>query len=347
MRQPGLREVAARAGVSVKTVSNVVNGTGRVTDATRERVEEAVTALGYRPNLAARNLRRGRTEVVTLALPELTAPYFAELAEAVIRAAEARALTVLIDPTHGDLERERRICHGERLHQSDGLIFSPLAMSTEELARRTDHRPMVLLGEHAPDCPHDRVVVDNHAAAALATRHLIGLGRHRIGAIGPQPDGTHPTSQLRLTGFRSALAEHGITPDPQLLAPVERFHRADGALAMHRLLSQPRRPDAVFCFNDLLALGAVRAAHDHGLRVPQDIAVIGFDGIEEGVFSTPTLSTIAPDKHRIAEAALDLLASRALDTAAAPRTVTVAYRLAVRNSTGGPAPDGSGTAGPA
>lgn len=334
MRRPGLRDVAALAGVSVKTVSNVVNGTGRVTAPTRERVEAAVAALGYRPNMAARNLRRGRTEVITLAVPELTAPYFAELADAMIRAAEPRSLTVLIDQTQGNLERERLTFQGERLQQSDGLIFSPLAMPADELARRTDTVPMVLLGEHAPDCPHDRVVIDNHAAAALATEHLIGLGRRAIAAIGPQPRGSHPTSQLRLDGFRDTLAAHGMSADPALLASVESFHRADGAAAMNRLLAQHRRPDAVFCFNDLLALGAIRAAHDHGLRVPQDIAVIGFDGIEEGAFSTPTLSTVTPDKRQIAEAALDLLASRTDDADGPPRTVTVAHELAVRDSTG-------------
>ncbi|MFJ3339425.1 LacI family DNA-binding transcriptional regulator [Streptomyces sp. NPDC086766] len=336
MRPPGLRDVAAQAGVSVKTVSNVVNGTGRVTDATRARVEAAVAALGYRPNVAARNLRRGRTGVITLALPDLTAPYFAELADAMIRVAEPRSLTVLIDQTQGSLERELRTFRGELLQQSDGLVFSPLAMPAEELARRTEGVPLVLLGEHVPSGLHDRVVVDNRAAAALATRHLISLGRQSIAAIGPQPRGSHPTSQLRLDSFRQTLAEHGMSVEPAMLAPVESFHRADGAQAMNRLLSHRPRPDAVFCFNDLLALGAMRAAHDHGLRVPEDIAVIGFDGIEEGAFSTPTLSTITLDKRQIAEAALALLASRTETPDLPARTVTVDHRLAVRASTGGP-----------
>lgn len=130
----------------------------------------------------------------------MAAPYFAELAGAMIRAAEPRSLTVLIDQTHGSLERERLTFRGERLEQSDGLIFSPLAMPAGELARRADARPTVLLGEHAPDCPHDRVMVDNRAAAALATRHLVSLGRRSIAALGPQPRGAHPTSQLRLDG---------------------------------------------------------------------------------------------------------------------------------------------------
>jgi LacI family transcriptional regulator, repressor for deo operon, udp, cdd, tsx, nupC, and nupG len=333
MRRPGLREVADLAGVSVKTVSNVVNSTGRVTDGTRVRVEEAIAALGYRPNLAARNLRRGRTEVITLALPELTAPYFAELADAVIRAAEPRSLTVLIDQTDGTLERERRTSEGERPHQSDGLIFSPLAMTAQELATRADATPLVLLGEHAATSPHDHVVIDNRAAADLATRHLFDLGRRAVAAIGAQPHGSNATSTLRLDGYRQALEAHGTAYDPDLVPAVTRFHRADGAEAMTRLLAAPRRPDAVFCFNDLLALGAIRAAHDHGLRVPDDIAVIGFDGIEEGRFSTPTLSTITLDKRRIAEAALDLLAARMKGSTEPPRSVTVDHALVVREST--------------
>ena len=352
MRRVGLRDVAARAGVSVKTVSNVVNNTGRVTPATRRRVQEAVEALGYRPNLSARNLRRGRTGVISLALPELAAPYFAELAEAFIRAAEPRSLTVLIDQTDGRLERERLTSEGRRLHESDGLVFSPLAMTAEDLARRTDDTPLVLLGEHAVGSPHDHVIVDNRAAAAQAVHHLFSLGRRRVAVIGAQHSGPRDTSELRLAGYRQALAETGVPYDPALVADVTWFHRADGARAMRRLLDLPEPPDAVFCFNDLLALGAIRCAHEQGLRVPDDIAVIGFDDIEEGRFSTPTLSTIAPDRRQIAETALDLLTRRIAaarrtgpDTTAdapdaAPRVVTVPHTLHARESTVGPRPPG-------
>lgn len=340
MRRVGLRHVAERAGVSAKTVSNVVNKTGHVTPATTQRVEEAIAALGYRPNLTARNLRRGRTGIISLAVPELAAPYFAELADVLIRAAERRSLTVLIDQTEGKWERELSTSEGVGLHQIDGLIFSPLAMASHDLARRTSDTPMVLLGEHAADSPHDHVVVDNRAAAAAATHHLFDLGRRSVAVIGAQNSGPKETSTLRLEGYREALEKEGATYDPERVASVTWFHRSDGARAMSRLLALPEPPDAVFCFNDLLALGAIRCAHEQGLRVPDDIAVIGFDDIEDGRFSTPTLSSIAPDRKQLAEAALDLLVARMDETADGPRAVVVDHALHPRESTLGPRPLG-------
>ena len=291
---PGLKDVAARAGVSIKTVSNVVNGYVHVAPDTRARVQDAIDALGYRPNVAARQLRSGRSGVIALALPELQSPYFAEMAGLIVQAAELRSWTVLIDQTDGQADRERNLVAGLRRHAIDGLIFSPLALAGEELAGRGD-TPMVLLGERIWHGPADHVAIDNTAAAADATRHLAGLGRRRIAAIGAQDRPSAATAHQRLAGYHQALDEAGLPADPRLVAEVDSFHRADGAAAMARLLDLPEPPDAVFAFNDLLALGAIRTLLTRGLRVPQDVAVIGFDDIEDGRFSTPTLTTIAPD----------------------------------------------------
>ncbi len=333
---PGLKDVAARAGVSIKTVSNVVNGYVHVAPDTRARVQRAIEALGYQPNMAARQLRSGRSGVIALAVPELQSPYFAELAGRIVHAAERRSWTVLIDQTDGHAERERNLVAGLRRHAIDGLIFSPLALAGEELARGGDETPIVLLGERVWHGPADHVAIDNTAAAADATRHLIAAGRRRIAAIGAQDSPSAVTSHQRLAGYRAALAEAGLPADPALIAEVEMFHRADGAAAMARLLEGPVPPDAVFCFNDLLALGAIRTLLERGCSVPGDVAVIGFDDIEDGRFSTPTLSTIAPDLGRIAELAVDLLAERLGDGAAAttaPREVRVGHRLVAREST--------------
>jgi DNA-binding LacI/PurR family transcriptional regulator len=332
---PGLKDVAARAGVSIKTASNVVNGYVHVAPETRARVQDAIDALGYKPNMAARQLRSGRSGVVALALPELQSPYFAELAGLIVQAAERRSWTVLIDQTDGHAERERNLVAGLRRHAIDGLVFSPLALAGEELTRGDD-TPMVLLGERVSHGPADHVAIDSTAAAADATRHLIGLGRRRIAAIGAQDRPSAVTAHQRLAGYRLALHEAGVPADPRLVAEVDSFHRADGAAAMARLLDRPERPDAVFCFNDVLALGAVRTLLERGVAVPGDVAVIGFDDIEDGRFSTPTLSTIAPDTVRIAELALELLAERLGEGSGAagpPRELRVGYRLLAREST--------------
>ncbi|BAL89642.1 putative LacI-family transcriptional regulator [Actinoplanes missouriensis 431] len=334
---PGLKDVAARAGVSIKTVSNVVNGYTHVSADTRARVQEAIDALGYIPNAAARQLRTRRSGVIALAVPELQSPYFAEMAGLIVQAAERRSWTVLIDQTDGQAERERNLVAGLRRHAIDGLIFSPLALAGEELSRGGD-TPMVLLGERVWHGPADHVAIDNTEAAADATRHLCGLGRRSVAAIGAQDFASAVTAHQRLAGYRAAIEEAGLAWDPLLVARVERFHRADGAAAMAALLQRPRRPDAVFCFNDLLALGAIRTLLEQGVRVPEDVAVIGFDDIEDGRFSTPTLSTVAPDTARIARLAVDLLAERLGDGPAAsdaPREVRVAHRLVVRESTAG------------
>ncbi|MFI7577939.1 LacI family DNA-binding transcriptional regulator [Micromonospora sp. NPDC049497] len=331
-----LKDVAERAGVSVKTVSNVVNGYVHVKPDTRARVEEAIAELNYRPNLSARNLRKGRTGVIALAVPELDIPYFAELARHVVTAAAELGWTVLIDQTGGGREQERVVASGITEHLIDGLIFSPLALTAGDLAG-LDGTPMVLLGERVDHGPYDHVGIDNVAAAREITAHLIGLGRRRIAAIGSQRTPEGASARLRLAGYAAAHADAGLDVDEALVAPAPAWHRAEGAVAMRSLLSLPVRPDAVFCFNDTLALGALRALHEAGLRVPDDVAVAGFDDIEDGRYSVPTLSTVAPDKERIARLAVELLANRIDgDRTAPPRELPAPYHLELRESTQGP-----------
>lgn len=331
--RPRLKDVAERAGVSIKTVSNVVNNQPYVRPGTRAKVERAIAELNYRPNLSARSLRSGRTGVIALAVPELDIPYFAELAKHIITEAEAYSWTVLVDHTGGQRDRERTVVGGIRDHLIDGLIFSPLALTGRELAAAAPQTPIVLLGERIPGGPTDHVAIDNVAAAAEATEHLIARGRRRIAAIGAQRASSAVTAKLRLRGYRQALTTAGRPVDPDLIASAARWHRADGARAMTELLTGPAPPDAVFCFNDLLALGALRALAEHGLRVPEDVAVVGVDDIEDGRFSTPTLTTISPDKHQIARLAVRLLHQQLQGQPRQPQELTAGHHLRVREST--------------
>jgi DNA-binding LacI/PurR family transcriptional regulator len=328
-----LKDVALRAGVSVKTVSNVVNGYEHVTDRTRSRVKQALDELGYRPNLSARSLRTGRTGLIAIAVPRLDQPYFAELAGCVVRAAERHGLTVLIDQTDGLPDRERLVVSGIRPHLIDGLIFSPLALGKADLLAADLATPLVLLGERIFDGGADHVAIDNVAAAQVATEHLIDLGRRRIAAIGAQGFESGQTAHLRLAGYREALSGSGMAEDPQLIAAVDAFHRADGAEAMSRLLELDDPPDAVFCFNDLLALGALRTLHERGLAVPGDVAVVGFDDIDESRYSVPALTTVSPDKQQIADVAVDALVHRlGPDKDDEPRELRTDFVLAARES---------------
>ena len=329
-----LKDVADRAGVSIKTVSNVVNGYSFVTDSIRVKVEQAIADLGYRPNLGARNLRGGRTGLIALAVPELAIPYFAELATLIINAAAAHRWTVLIDQTEGQRHRETEIAAGIRPSLIDGAIVSALNLDAADLDGPNRSLPLVLLGERIPGTGVDHVGIDNVLAARDATRHLVSLGRTRIAAIGDQPGQSTGTAPLRLAGYRQALAEAGLAAHPDYLVPALAYHRNEGANAMAHLLRLAEPPDAVFCFNDLLAIGALRTTLEMGLRVPQDVAIIGFDDIEEGGYTTPSLSTIAPDKTSIAEHAVELLRRRMVATDV-PTSMDriVGHRLVIREST--------------
>ncbi|MTE17953.1 LacI family DNA-binding transcriptional regulator [Streptomyces sp. TRM43335] len=343
-----LKDVAARAGVSVRTVSNVVNGSASVSERTRERVQRALDELGYRPNLAARSLRAGRTGLVGLVIPELHSPYFGELAGLVVEAAQRRSWTVIIDQTHGRADEERRLLEGTHAPIVDGLIISPWALGAEELAERAGATPMVLLGERDPGRLADHVAVDNVLAADEATRHLLDAGRRRIAAVGPQPGLRNGTAEQRLAGYRRALRRAGVTPDPALEVPVPTLHRAAGARAMARLLDGGGPvPDAVFAFSDELALGVLLVARERGIGVPEDLAVVGFDDIEDGRYANPSLTTVSPDKAQIAERALQCLADRVYSPGAAvpPQRITVPHRLVARESTGhARSPEGTGSA---
>lgn len=332
-RTASMKDVAARAGVSVKTVSNVING-NQVAPATRERVERAIADLGYRPNISARNLRRGRTGILALAISEVDVPYFAELARLIVDLADEQGYTILIDQTGGDPGREQYVLEGMGARLVDGIIFSPVAMDHLDIARRVDTTPLVLLGERVSAGPADHVMVDNVAASRTATEHLAALGRRRIAAIGAQPGAQTGTARLRENGYRAALASAGLPVDESLIVAARRYHRRDGAEAAAYLTELAEPPDAVFCFNDTLALGAMRAFHDRGYRVPGDIAVVGFDDIDDGRYNVPSLTTISPDKAGIARSALRLLLDRVAAVETPAREVIVSHELRVRESSG-------------
>nr|WP_067499550.1 LacI family DNA-binding transcriptional regulator [Actinoplanes sp. TFC3] len=328
-----LRQVAERAGVSVRTVSNVVSGFALVAPETRTRVQAAIDELQYRPNAAARHLRGGRSGLVALAVPEIASPYFGELAGLLAEEAERRSWLTLIQQTGGNARDERALLDGVRGQVVDGVILSPWALSPGDLTRRPEAVPLVLLGEQDAGGMLDHVTVDSIAAAREATRHLIERGRTRIAAIGLQPHLENGTAARRLEGYRQALSEAGLPADPVLEIPVDRLHRRDGADALAQLLSGPVQIDAVFCFSDQLALGAMRTALQHGLTIPGDIAVVGFDDVEDGRFSTPSLTTISPDKEAIAREALACLDDRVGANGQVPaRRIVVGHQLLVRDS---------------
>ena len=329
-----LKDIAKRAGVSLATVSNVVNGYRPVAEGTRLRVQQAIDELGYAPNLSARHLRSGRTGIIALAIPELHNPYFAELASAAMREAGTHGYTLLIDHTDADRETELLLVGGGRERIIDGLIFSPVQLSRGDILARAGDKPLVLIGETVYGVPYDHIAIDNVAASHAAVQHLVSLGRHRIAFIGAHPDVHREPAHLRLRGYQEALTAAGLPLDASLVATTAQFGRQDGLDGMRRLLELAQPPDAVFAYNDLMAIGAIRALHDAGLRVPGDIAVIGFDNIDEGRFAYPSLTTIAPDKDAIGRLAVRSLIARVEGKGADQACdVQPPFRLITREST--------------
>ena len=337
MRDTTLRDVADLAGVSPRTVSNVVNGYAKVSAATREKVERAIAVLDYRPNVLARNLATGRSGQIAVVVPYLDTPYFAELLQAIIPAARTSGYNVLIDQTDGDRRHEGELIgRGSRGFLFDGMIISPLGLSQPDLAVRDPALPLVVLGERRSDGTFDHVGIDDVAASCDAVAHLIAIGRRRIAAIGDQPYATGEAAQLRTKGFRAAHAAAGRPVDESLIIRTARFNRADGAAAMARLLDRDDPPDAVFCYSDLVASGAIHTLLGRGLRVPEDVAIIGYDDIEDGRYTRPTISTISPDKAAIARLAVQRLMLRIAGPVPGIELL-VQHRLIPRESTLGPA----------
>ncbi|MFC5502903.1 LacI family DNA-binding transcriptional regulator [Lysinimonas soli] len=330
-----LHDVAHLAGVSIKTVSNVINDYPHVRPSTRAKVEAAIAELGYQPNLSARSLRSGRTGVIGLALPELSLSYFAELADRVIAAAERRGLTVLIEQTGGDRRRELDVLTSSRRQMTDGLLFSALGMHQEDAALLSVPYPLVLLGENIFEGPTDHVTMENIEAARAGTDYLIRLGHRRIAVIGAHQGEVIGSAGLRFRGYREALDAAGIPFDPSLVGFADPWHRANGALATRRLLDEGVEFDALLCLNDTLALGAMRVLQEAGIRVPQDASVLGWDNIDEAKYSLPSLTTVDPGVDEIVETAVRILVERIELRGAegpAPREIFAGFSIVERES---------------
>lgn len=323
-----MKDVAAHAGVSARTVSNVVNNYAYVSDDMRAKVQRSLDELGYQMDYLARGLRSGRTGFVALVVPSLAEPYFAELAESVIRAARKHQLSVLVETTANAPEIEREVLQGSLARMVDGVLINAVSSHPEAAG----DRPMVLLGEAPPVPGTPHVGIDNVAAARTVVKHLIDCGRRRILAFGNQDT---ETSRQRFEGYRQAMEAARLGRLLSLDYPGN--WSAEGAYNEIRkfLRRRSRPPEAIFAFNDSLAHGALRAIRDHGLAVPDEIAIAGIDNIAMSAFSDPPLTTIAPDLEELADRAVGLLVDQIEGYSQRHEfTETLApFRLVVRAST--------------
>ncbi|TIR69739.1 MAG: LacI family transcriptional regulator, partial [Mesorhizobium sp.] len=324
-----IADVARYAGVSVATVSHVMNRTRHVEPETAERVRAAITALRYSPNSLARSLRRGETKTIGLLLPDNSNPFFASVARQIEDAGFVAGYTVILCNSDGSAEKEERYLSVLMAKQIDGLIFAGSSDHARVFSHLSAALPAVLLDREIHSVHVDSVLVDHDHGGYLAGRHLVGLGHSKIGVIGGPRDSS--SSPARLRGFTRALAEAGIDLPASWVVDSD-YHFAGGRLAMERLMAQAPEITAVFACNDLMAMGAITALRTRGLRVPDDMSLIGFDDIPYAVTTWPPLTTIAQPVEKIGTRAVSLLLERVGEPEAPSRREVLAPVLVERES---------------
>jgi len=328
-----IRKVSKVAGVSVATVSRTMSHPERVRKETREKVLEAVKAVGYRPNMMARNFRAKKAFAVVVLVPNIANPFFSRVIRGIEQGAQLEGYAVLLGDTQGLKEREAEYISLVSSRQADGIIqLSANVDGVLDVLGDVDGPiPLVNACECAVNPPCPTIRIDNVAAAQKAMEHLISLGHERIGIIlGP---GDSPLTIDRLKGYKLALKEHNLPFDKRLVASGD-FSLGSGRRAVTSLSAVNNPPSAIFCCNDEMAIGAMHRVKTDGFRVPEDISIIGFDDIEFASYVDPALTTIAQPTEELGKVAfsvlLDLLEGRTPEQ----MEFILPTELIVRDSTG-------------
>lgn len=327
-----IKDVALRAGVSVTTVSHVVNDTRHVSAKGRERVELAIRELGYVPNAMARSLKSNTTSTLGMLIPNSSNPYFAEIVRIVEDRCFGAGYTLVLCNTDDEPRRQSVYLQVLAERRIDGLIVVSTGDDDSLVTQLQGLRiPTVLVDREIADPSCDLVETAHMQGGLLAVRHLLSLGHKRIACLGG-PEGLTPSEQ-RIEGWRMALAEAGTTPNADALLWRGAFTSQSGYEAMHAILRTEHPPSAVFVCNDLMAIGALRAAHESGVHVPDELSIVGFDDIELSAYTSPPLTTVAQPKERIGALAVDMLLERVSGKRRDARKVVLQPELRVRAST--------------
>jgi LacI family transcriptional regulator, galactose operon repressor len=301
-----IAEVAHRAGVSATTVSHVLSGKRVVGATTRDTVMDAIRELGYRPNAVARNLRTRRSHMVAVVVPDITNPFYAVLTRGLADALDGAGYGTIVCNTDGVHEREAKLFQDVMDRGVDGIVFASGETASRVTFTPADHAtPIVCIGEHLDHPLCDAVVPDDETGSRAAGTFLASRGYRRVAMIQGPPRYGGP----RTAGFRSAMQAAGIKVPAELMVRGD-WTRKGGYAAMSALADLPHPPDAVFCANDLMAIGAMDVAHERGLSVPEELAIVGFDDVDAATIVTPTLTTVRNPAYETGSTAGDLLMSR-------------------------------------
>ncbi len=340
-QRPTIVDIARRVGVAPMTVSRVVNDSGYVSREMREKVERAVKELNYHPNGLARSLKRQRTQVVGILLPDIANPFSAELVSGIQETLVERGYSSFISVSERSTTREHAALRALFDHRADGLIVATRETKSgnDFLLRLTEQGlPMVVVGRTLNHPRVDRVTADHWRGGYEAVEHLISLGHRHIGFIGVSP--INGAGLRRYQGYLDALRENDLPVDEKLIVgPAAQFGpgystQDDGFAGMKKLLALKRRPTAVFARNDFTAIGAMCAARDAELRIPEDAAIVGFDNVPLAAYTTPPLTTVdQPTREQGREAARLLLERIEGGAARERREICLECHLVIRQST--------------
>lgn len=300
-----INDVAKKAGVSITTVSHVINKTRYVSKELREKVNRAIIEVGYTPNQLARSLRSGVSTTLGLMIPDNSNPYFAEIAKTIEAIGFEFGYSVILCNSAGDLKKEKAYIETLLSHMIDGIIFIAVNSKLENLMKIKEQGiPFVLVDRNIPEFDGDVVLVNNEIGGYLATKHLIDLGHRKIACICGPSDVT--PSADRVKGYARALKEAGLPFIDQYVVAGD-FEYQSGEVAFEKLSKLNDRPTAIFVCNDMMAIGVLRRAKSMNINIPEDISVVGFDNIHFSSAVSPSLTTVSQPTQEISEQAVNIL----------------------------------------
>jgi LacI family transcriptional regulator, repressor for deo operon, udp, cdd, tsx, nupC, and nupG len=326
-----IQQVAKQAGVSVATVSRVLNGQNTVSTKTRLKVEDAIKKLNYEPSMLGRNLRNSESRLLLILIPTISNPFYLEVIKGIETVAISQNYNILLCETDSNPEKENIFFDLVRKKMADGIISMDPAVNVETLKKLAEKYAIIQCSEYEECSGIPYVTIDNEEASYRAVKHLIQIGHEKIALM--NSDEKFLYARQRKMGYKRALEENGITINPNYIIHTQQLGFENGQQAMKKILNLHDRPTAIFAVSDLLAIGALKEINASGLHVPKDIAVVGFDKIDFSNMTNPTLTTIAQPMYKMGTVAAKMLIDKIRGEEV--ESILLDHELVIRESTSG------------
>ena len=300
-----IQTIAKEAGVSVATVSRVMNGSNNVRPETGKKVKAVMDKYNYKPSFAARNLRKAETRNILILMSTIVNPFLAKVVKGIEDASQELGYHTLVCTTYDNPEKDRFYLEMISKRFADGAIIIGSNLKPQELRKTIGHIPIVQCSEYVVDIGIPKVSIDNFKAGYEATEHLLKLGRRKI--VHMTADNALISTKLRLKGYKAALSDYGVPFDSDLVIAGNYGYR-NALMLMNKFFDSGKECDGVFAITDRMAVSAINSAHSHGLSVPRDVAVVGFDNVDICYICEPSLTTVSQREHEMGVSAMNMLA---------------------------------------